>query len=75
MPSDLDLAGPLREALLAAPDRVADVAAHHLSRERFDLTWLTFSASHLAGHQFWDLSQLDEGNNAAAAPQDDAARS
>ncbi|UJA19168.1 hypothetical protein HJD18_02395 [Thermoleophilia bacterium SCSIO 60948] len=50
----------LREALLAAPDRVADVASHHLSRERFDLAWLTFSASHLAGHQFWDLSQLDE---------------
>ena len=49
----------LRDALLAAPARVADVASHHLSRERFDLAWLTFSASHLAGHQFWDLSQLD----------------
>jgi predicted AlkP superfamily phosphohydrolase/phosphomutase len=25
----------------------------------FDLAWLTFCAAHVAGHQFWDLSQLD----------------
>jgi predicted AlkP superfamily phosphohydrolase/phosphomutase len=31
-----------------------------LSRETYDLAWLTFSAAHLAGHQFWDLSQLAE---------------
>jgi predicted AlkP superfamily phosphohydrolase/phosphomutase len=50
----------LRERLIAAPGRVADAALHLLRRERFDLAWLTFSAAHVAGHQFWDLSQLDE---------------
>jgi len=52
----------LREKLVAAPGRVADAAVDLLGRERYDLVWLTFSAAHLAGHQFWDLSQL------AAAP-------
>ncbi len=50
----------LREKLLAAPARVADAAVDLLARERYDLVWLTFSAAHLAGHQFWDLSQLAE---------------
>ena len=48
----------LREKLIAAPGRVADAAVDLLGRERYDLAWLTFSAAHLAGHQFWDLSQL-----------------
>ncbi len=48
----------LRETLVAAPGRVADAAVGLLGRERYDLAWLTFSAAHLAGHQFWDLSQL-----------------
>ena len=48
----------LRAKLVAAPARVATVAADLLARERYDLVWLTFSAAHLAGHQFWDLSQL-----------------
>ena len=30
----------------------------------YDLAWLTFSAAHLGGHQFWDLSQLAEGRRA-----------
>jgi predicted AlkP superfamily phosphohydrolase/phosphomutase len=51
----------LRRHLVAAPARVADAALHHLERDSFDLAWLTFSASHLAGHQFWDLSQLGHG--------------
>ncbi len=51
----------LREKLLAAPGRIAALAERLLARERFDLVWLTFSAAHLAGHQFWDLSQLDAG--------------
>ena len=51
----------LRDKLVAAPWRVAELATHLLARERFDLAWLTFSAAHLAGHQFWDLSQLDPG--------------
>ena len=48
----------LREKLIAAPGRIAALAEELLARERFDLAWLTFSAAHLAGHQFWDLSRL-----------------
>jgi predicted AlkP superfamily phosphohydrolase/phosphomutase len=55
----------LREKLLAAPGRVADAALRMLGTERFDLVWITFPAAHLAGHQFWDLSQLEEGGDAA----------
>lgn len=49
----------LRRRLLAAPGRVADAALLLLGAERYDLSWLTFCAAHVAGHQFWDLSQLD----------------
>ena len=48
----------LRSKLVAAPARVASAAVDLLAREAYDLVWLTFSAAHLAGHQFWDLSQL-----------------
>ena len=48
----------LRTKLVAAPGRVAAAAVELLRREPYDLAWLTFSAAHLAGHQFWDLSQL-----------------
>jgi len=48
----------LREKLVAAPGRVAALAETLLRRERFDLAWMSFSAAHLAGHQFWDRSQL-----------------
>jgi predicted AlkP superfamily phosphohydrolase/phosphomutase len=51
----------LRRRLLGAPGRVADAAIHLLGAEPpFDLAWLAFTAAHVAGHQFWDLSQLDE---------------
>jgi len=51
----------LRARLVAAPERVASAAIELLTREEpYDLAWLTFSAAHLAGHQFWDLSQLVE---------------
>jgi predicted AlkP superfamily phosphohydrolase/phosphomutase len=50
----------LRRRLLRAPGRVADAALHLLGEQPFDLAWLTFCAAHVAGHQFWDLSQLDE---------------
>jgi predicted AlkP superfamily phosphohydrolase/phosphomutase len=56
----------LRDRLVAAPGRVADAAGDLLARGRFDLVWLTFSAAHLAGHQFWDLSQLDPASLDAA---------
>lgn len=49
----------LRRRLLRAPGRVADAACLFLAQEPFDLVWLTFCAAHVAGHQFWDLSQLD----------------
>ena len=49
----------LRRRLLGAPGRVADGAELLLGQEPFDLVWLTFCAAHVAGHQFWDLSQLD----------------
>lgn len=57
----------LRERLLAAPDRVASAAVELLGRESFDLVWLTFSAAHLAGHQFWDLSQISSDGLAPGA--------
>ncbi|MEM9748458.1 MAG: alkaline phosphatase family protein, partial [Actinomycetota bacterium] len=50
----------LRQRLLRAPRRVADAATHLLAVEDHDLAWLTFCSAHVAGHQFWDLSQLPE---------------
>jgi len=50
----------LRRDLLTASGRVADAAELLLAGGSFDLAWLTFSAAHVAGHQFWDLSQLDD---------------
>jgi len=51
----------LRAKLIAAPERVATAAIELLrGDEPYDLAWLTFSAAHLVGHQFWDLSQLAE---------------
>lgn len=48
----------LRRQLLAAPRRVAQLATHLLSGRRYDLTWIEFSAGHMAGHHFWDLAHL-----------------
>ena len=57
----------LRRRLLGAPARVADAAALLLAEQPFDLAWLTFCAAHVAGHQFWDLSQLDADDLDAGA--------
>jgi predicted AlkP superfamily phosphohydrolase/phosphomutase len=56
----------MRRDLLAAPERVATLTRHVFAKDRFDLLWLTFSATHLAGHQFWDLSQLAESERETA---------
>lgn len=51
----------LRRRLLTASGRVAEAARLLMSEGPFDLVWLTFGAAHVAGHQFWDLSQLAPG--------------
>jgi predicted AlkP superfamily phosphohydrolase/phosphomutase len=56
----------LRRRLLRAPGRVADAANLYLQESPFDLVWLTFCAAHVAGHQFWDLSQVDTARSHAA---------
>ncbi len=58
----------LRRRLLGAPGRVVDAASVLLPEQSYDLMWLTFCAAHVAGHQFWDLSQIDpSGLDEAAA--------
>ncbi|MDQ2649359.1 MAG: alkaline phosphatase family protein [Actinomycetota bacterium] len=49
----------LRRRLLGAPGRVADATLLLMGEGEYDLAWCTFCAAHVAGHQFWDLSQLD----------------
>ncbi|MEP6959435.1 MAG: alkaline phosphatase family protein, partial [Nitrospirota bacterium] len=51
----------MRDRLLAAPKRAADLAAALLAEERFDLVWITLSSSHIAGHWFLDPSRLPQG--------------
>ena len=50
----------LRRRLAQAPGRLGDAAVGLLGERSFDLVWLTFLSTHIGGHQFWDLSQLDE---------------
>ena len=50
----------LRRRLAQAPSRLGDAAVGLLGEQSFDLVWLTFLSTHIGGHQFWDLSQLDE---------------
>ncbi len=50
----------LRRRLSQAPSRMGDAAVGLLGERSFDLVWLTFLTTHIGGHQFWDLSQLDE---------------
>jgi predicted AlkP superfamily phosphohydrolase/phosphomutase len=50
----------MRERLLAAPKRAADLAAALLAEERFDLVWITLSSSHIAGHWFLDPARLPQ---------------
>ena len=50
----------LRERFLAAPARVADLAIERLGERRFDLAWIVFAATHLAGHRLWGDEALAE---------------
>ena len=50
----------MRNRLLGAPKRAAEVAATLLSEESFDLVWITLSSSHIAGHWFLDPSRLPQ---------------
>lgn len=50
----------MRDRLLAAPRRAADVAAALLAEEQFDLVWITMSSCHIAGHWFLDPSRLPQ---------------
>lgn len=50
----------MRDRLLAAPARVADVVTHALGRESFDLVWVTILSGHVAGHWFFDPSRLPQ---------------
>lgn len=47
-----------RRQCLGASARVADAAVALLQRGPFELLMANFVAGHLAGHLFWDLSQL-----------------
>jgi predicted AlkP superfamily phosphohydrolase/phosphomutase len=48
----------MRNRLLSAPARAAEVATSLISEESFDLIWITLSSSHIAGHWFLDPSRL-----------------
>jgi predicted AlkP superfamily phosphohydrolase/phosphomutase len=50
----------LRERFLRAPARVADLAVERLRAGTFDLAWIVFAATHLAGHRLWGDPALAE---------------
>lgn len=50
----------LKNSLVAAPRRGADVIETILKREPFDLVWISLSAAHLGGHRFYDITQFSE---------------
>ena len=44
----------MRAHLLEAPGRAVEATRLLLARRRFDLLWIEFGSSHLAGHHFWE---------------------
>jgi predicted AlkP superfamily phosphohydrolase/phosphomutase len=50
----------LRNSLVAAPRRGAEVIEALLQRESFDLVWISLSAAHLGGHRFYDVGDIAE---------------
>jgi predicted AlkP superfamily phosphohydrolase/phosphomutase len=49
----------MRDTLLAAPGRVADLTLEVLREDEFDFVCVSFLSIHQAGHVFWDVSHLD----------------
>jgi len=59
----------MRNRLVEAPRRAAEISGALLAEESFDLVWITLSSSHIAGHWFLEPSRLpqdkfDAGTNA-----------
>jgi predicted AlkP superfamily phosphohydrolase/phosphomutase len=52
----------LETQLLGGLDRLTRAALHFLGRESFDLVWLEFGATHLAGHHYWPREIDDPGH-------------
>ena len=50
----------LRNSLVVAPRRGAELVETILKRENFDLVWISLSAAHLGGHRFFDISRFAE---------------
>ena len=59
----------LKNSLIAAPRRGADVIETLLKRESFDLVWISLSAAHLGGHRFYDIAQFTEELALAQNPE------
>ena len=59
----------LKNSLVAAPRRGADVIETLLKREPFDLVWISLSAAHLGGHRFYDIAQFSEELALARHPE------
>jgi len=59
----------LKNSLVAAPRRGADVMETILKREPFDLVWISLSAAHLGGHRFYDIAQFSEELELARHPE------
>ncbi len=49
----------LARGLERSPGRVAELAERELAGGCFDLAWISFIASHLAGHRLWGTTGLD----------------
>jgi hypothetical protein len=54
----------IRRRLLAGPPRIAAAATHLIARDQPDFAWITFLSAHLAGHMFWDTSEVAAGFDA-----------
>ena len=50
----------LRRRVLPGPRRVADATTTLLAGGRFDLVWAVFLSSHVGGHQFFDVTLIEE---------------